>query len=82
MNLTNIKITKLWGSNSYDIKIKDNVLIVVGENGSGKSTILKLIYLFLSKQWERINEIQFEKIEAVIDGKSYALAKIILIKIK
>lgn len=74
MKLTNIKITKLWGSNSYDIKIKDNVLIVVGENGSGKSTILKLIYLFLSKQWERINEIQFEKIEAVIDEKSYALA--------
>lgn len=74
MKLTNIKITKLWGSKSYDIKIKDNILIVVGENGSGKSTILKLIYLFLSKQWDRINEIHFEKIEAIIDGKSYSLA--------
>jgi len=46
MKISEIKITKLFGLNTYTIKeeqIKENKLILVSENGGGKSTILKII---------------------------------------
>ncbi len=71
MKFTNFKITKLWGTNSYNIDIKDNKLIFVAENGAGKTIILKLIYLFLSKQWSKLKEYKFESISATINKKNY-----------
>ena len=38
--ITNFKIEKLHGYKTYDIEIKDNILILVGENGAGKSTLM------------------------------------------
>ena len=74
MKISEIKITKLFGLNTYTIReeqLKENKLILVSENGGGKSTILKIIYYFLSKQWNELSKIDFEKIEVTIDGLKY-----------
>ena len=37
--LTRFKIIKLHGSQTFDVLVEDNRLIIVGENGTGKSTV-------------------------------------------
>jgi predicted ATP-dependent endonuclease of OLD family len=64
MNLTRFQVVGLHGLRNIDVKLEDNKLILVGENGTGKSTFVNLIYYFLTKQWSRLNEYRFERIHA------------------
>lgn len=73
MKIEQIKIEGLFGELNYDIKIDDNKLILVAENGSGKTTIVNIIYYFLSRQWTKLLRYRFEKISAKINGQSYTL---------
>lgn len=67
-NIQKINISKLHGYKNYNIKIKDNKLILVGENGSGKTTILRMLFYLLSKQWGKLVAIDFVEISVEIDG--------------
>jgi len=68
-------ITKLFGKNNYEIIFKDNKLILVAENGYGKTTIVNMIYYFLSKQWPKLLKYNFHSISADINGKTIRLDK-------
>ena len=72
--LTNIRIEELHGTNTFDITIKDNVLVLVGENGIGKSTVANLIYFLLTFQWSRMQTYNFKSISAVIDSKKFSIS--------
>jgi hypothetical protein len=52
-----------------DVRILDNKLVLVGENGTGKSTFANLVYYFLTKQWRRLHEYHFTAVEAVLGGE-------------
>lgn len=52
------------------IVFSDNTLILVGENGSGKTTILKLFYYFLSGQFDKFSDYSFDTITLEYDEKS------------
>jgi energy-coupling factor transporter ATP-binding protein EcfA2 len=67
-----IKIDKLYGQKSFDVKLLDNQLILVGENGLGKSTIINIFFYTLTSQWSKLLKYQFKKIELGIDGKPYS----------
>lgn len=67
--ITKFRIEKLYGHRTIDLQIKDNKLILVGENGTGKSTVANLIFYFLTCQWSRIQDYQLDKIIATIDGE-------------
>jgi hypothetical protein len=73
--LERFEVRKLWGDTDYDIRIEDNILLLVAENGAGKTTILLLIFYFLSKQWSRLVDFDFESIKAKINGKDYELLR-------
>jgi len=75
MLLERFEIKKLHGTHNVNITIKDNILVLIAENGSGKSIILQFIYLFLSKQWAKLLEYEFESVNTVIDGRPYSFAK-------
>lgn len=75
MTITEFKIKKLWGVYSYNIKIENNKLILVAENGEGKTIILRLFYYFLSKQWDKLSGYDFKSISAIIDGENYKINK-------
>lgn len=70
MKVEQIKIKGLFGELNYDIKLEDNKLILVAENGSGKTTIVNIIYYFLSKQWNKLIRYKFNSISAKINGKT------------
>ncbi len=56
--------TKVFGERKYEIEFRGGqpVSIVVGPNGTGKSTLLSLYYLSITKQWGRLSEYDFESL--------------------
>lgn len=71
--LSRFKIEGLYNSRTIDLQIEDNTLILVGENGTGKSTVVNLLYFFLTSQWNRMVETPFKGILAEIDDNEYSL---------
>jgi predicted ATP-binding protein involved in virulence len=75
LKLERFEIERLWGTSSYNIPIEKNILLLVAENGAGKTTVLLLLFYFLSKQWGRLMDFDFESITATINEKKYTLRK-------
>lgn len=72
-SITRFEIKKLHGVKNIDLKLVDNTLILVGENGAGKSTVLQLFYYLLSGQWSSMAKYQFESVSMTIEKKKYTL---------
>ena len=62
--LTRFRVTGLHGSKTIDVPFEDGHLVLVGENGTGKSTFANLIYYFLTRQWSRLVDFTFATLEA------------------
>ena len=73
--ISSFKIEGLYNARTINLQIEDNTLILVGENGTGKSTVVNILYFFLTSQWSRIDQIQLKSISANIDGNEYSLSK-------
>lgn len=58
--LIQFDIIGLHGIRDYSIKLDDNKVIIVGENGSGKTTIFKIMYYTLSCDWDSLRTFDFE----------------------
>ena len=67
MEITRFKINKLHSTLNFELDFKDNTLILLGENGSCKTTIIKMLYYTLSQQWGKLSQYDFESIEITID---------------
>ena len=68
--ITKFSVEGLFGENRVEIPIQDNKLLLVGENGTGKSTIVNLFYYFLSQQWLEMTKIDFQSVTLKISGKN------------
>lgn len=75
MEIKRFKINKLHGTLDFDLKFNDNTLILLGENGSCKTTIIKMLYYTLSLQYGKLNMYDYESIEIFIDDDNYKLEK-------
>lgn len=71
--ITRFEIRNLHGHRNVDIRLVDNTLILVGENGSGKTTVLHLFYYLLSGQWSSMARYNFEEVAITVDNKRHAL---------
>ena len=62
--LENIKIKKLFGLFDYHITLdtSENITILTGPNGYGKTTILNIIYHFFNPQFSYFQKLNFESI--------------------
>jgi len=62
--LENIKIKKLFGLFDYHITLdtSENITILTGPNGYGKTTILNIIYHFFNQQFSYFQKLNFESI--------------------
>lgn len=67
-NIKGIFIYGLWGDKDVKIEFEDNNLILLAENGSGKTTVLRIIYEVLACRWPMLSTEDFIKIEIFIDG--------------
>ena len=57
------KITKLFGFRDIDIKFDNDIKILIGENGLGKTTVLNALYYVLNQMYAKLHKIEFENIE-------------------
>ena len=71
--IKNFKIRGLHGFRNINLRFKDNTLILVGENGAGKTTVLHLLYYLLSGQWSAIARYQFDYLELTIGERKHVL---------
>jgi predicted ATPase len=67
VRITQFQISNLHGYKNVDLSIQDNTIILVGENGSGKTTVLRLLFYFLSRQWDELIKYRFDQLIVVID---------------
>ncbi|MBF0607311.1 MAG: AAA family ATPase [Magnetococcales bacterium] len=73
-NIERFQIIGLHGYKNLDIRIEDNTIILVGENGSGKTTVLRLLYYFLSGQLSSLSPYGFARLVVTIDGSEHELS--------
>ncbi len=71
--ITRFQITNLHGYKSFDLRLTDNTLILVGENGAGKTTVLQLLYYVLSGQWSSMAKYKFDEVVITIGKKKHSL---------
>lgn len=75
MIISHLAIQKLNSVYNYSIPIFDNRLILVGENGTGKSTVLSILNSILTRQWDKLLEYSFSSISIVINHTEYNLSR-------
>lgn len=75
ISVSEFTIEELWGYQTFRIPIQDNKFVLVGENGTGKSTVANLIYFFLTRQWQKINDFDFKEISTIINGEKLSISK-------
>jgi energy-coupling factor transporter ATP-binding protein EcfA2 len=74
-SLKQFRIEGLHGQpGTVNLTFKDNRLILVGENGTGKSTVANLMYYLLTQQWRRISEFRFSLIAVTTDDGTVSLS--------
>ena len=68
-NIEQFSIKNLHGYMNFELIFADNTLILVGENGTGKTTVLRMLYYLLSGQWSMLKNYKFDSITLSIDQK-------------
>ena len=72
--LQRIQVNGLHGtSKCIDARLIDNTLILVGENGSGKTTFLRILFNILARRWKALSLFRFESIVLTLNGKELTL---------
>ena len=72
--ITDFIVEGLHGYKDFSIKFKDNRLILVGENGSGKTSVLRIFYYFLTCNWAELIKFKFKKVTLKINNNSYEIS--------
>lgn len=67
-NLKEFSIKNLFGYQNINLVFKNDKLILMGENGLGKTSILNSIYFTLTKKWNKLLKINFERIHIKFDN--------------
>lgn len=71
--INKLEIIGLHGNRNLTIPIENNQLILVGENGTGKSTVAYIFYYILTKQWERLADYSFKEFSLYINDEKITI---------
>lgn len=66
------EISGLFGYKDVNITFNHSTLIVIGENGFGKTSILNALYFLMTRSYKRLLKIKFNALSLTIDDKKYA----------
>ena len=80
MRISRIEVEKLFGLYTYDIplNLEDHVTILIGPNGFGKTTILKMVNDFLKLNFQPFKKLPFTSFKIITDnGDTFALKKLV-----
>ncbi|ULH17447.1 AAA family ATPase (plasmid) [Deinococcus sp. KNUC1210] len=62
MKITSIEVSDFWGYRSLQFKLKKDVNLIIGKNGSGKTQLLSLIIAAINVNLDKIKDISFSKL--------------------
>ncbi|MCW9033285.1 MAG: ATP-binding protein [Rhodospirillales bacterium] len=60
--IKHFKIENLFGSRNINLPLSPSGVILIGPNGTGKSTVINIFYFFITQQWDRLLQYQFDSI--------------------
>lgn len=63
-----ISIHGLHGERDVTLNFEGNIKIIIGDNGSGKTTVLSALYAILSQNFHKLSKIDFECIEVLFSS--------------
>lgn len=69
------EIIGLFDYKDIRINFKHNTLIVIGENGFGKTIILNALYFLITHAYQRLLEIKFVELRLIIDNQKFCLER-------
>ncbi|WP_281234301.1 AAA family ATPase [Flavobacterium gelatinilyticum] len=69
MKLNSFKAEKVHGYLNYDINFFSELTFLIGINGSGKTSALKLILGLISPSYQYLNQIEFETAELICSSR-------------
>lgn len=69
------EIIGLFGYKNIRIHFKHNTLIVIGENGFGKTSILNALYFLITHSYKRLLDIKFEALHLTIDNQEFSFKR-------
>lgn len=70
-DIVKFDIEGLFGSYNVSIPVKNRAIILVGPNGIGKTTVLTIIYYFITMQWKKLTDFDFVSISITYDDQKY-----------
>ena len=74
--VTEFTIHKLNGRDDITIRLRGDHCILVGPNGTGKSTALQILAYALGRQWKGLGSLRFDALDIVFsDGKVATLSR-------
>ena len=71
--INKLEIIGLHGNRNLTIPIENNRLVLVGENGTGKSTVAYIFYYILTKQWVRLSNYSFKELRLYINDEKITI---------
>lgn len=74
-SISEFQILGLHGYRDYTLTLEDNTLILVGENGAGKTSVLRLFASLLAGNWKTANSYTFDSVAVRINGDRVELSK-------
>jgi len=66
-----IKIYGLHDEMDISLEFSSSTKIIIGDNGSGKTTVLNALYYILTKNFAKLNELNFTKIDFKFKDSDY-----------
>lgn len=60
--LSNLKVSKLYGKYDYDVNFNEDITLIYGTNGCGKTTILNIITAIITGSIYKLFSYKFDEI--------------------
>lgn len=73
-------ITGLFGYKDVDVVFNNSIIIVIGENGFGKTSILNALTFTLQGDWKKLANIRFDGIQIVLKENNFSFSHKILME--
>lgn len=75
-NIKSFSIKNLFKDRNVNIKFSDDIKILIGENGLGKTTVLNILYYTLDCKFYKLKEYDFDSIEITfLDRNKITISK-------